>query len=59
MSNRIKLTAVTITANGKKLQFFTGGLYDERTGKTTVSQQLIDLKLNQMNLKRGDTYTIG
>jgi len=59
MKNRFKLTAVTITAQGKKLQFFTTGLYNEETGKTTVSSELINKKLNQLNLKRGDTYTIG
>jgi hypothetical protein len=58
---RLKLTAVTIKANGRKTQCFVQGLCtDPVNGTTVVPYSVIQQELERLGVnKRGATYSIG
>lgn len=57
---RLKLTAVTITANGRKTQSLVQGLCtDPVNGTTVIPYSVIQQELDRLGVKRGDTYSIG
>lgn len=52
-----KLTAVTITYNGKKLQEFLWLQYDQ--GRAVMGNSQLNGLLDRMKVPRGATYSIG
>ncbi len=53
-----KLTAVTISASGRRRQFFVELEHDSR-GAAILPQRILDKLLSQFGLRRGETYTVG
>ncbi len=53
-----KLTAVTISANGRRRQFFVELEHDSR-GAAILPQHALDKLLSKFGLRRGETYTVG
>lgn len=55
---KTKLTAVTISSNGRKKQFFVR-LRQKATGGAELPQHMLNKMLDSMNIQRGQTYTVG
>jgi hypothetical protein len=53
-----KLTAVTLTATGRFKVFFVHLRYDEK-GAARIPDPMLQRMLRQLNVARGETYTIG
>jgi len=53
----VKLTAVTITYEGKKCQEFI--LCRHEAGRAILSQERLNKMLDKMKVPRGGTYTVG
>ena len=55
-----KLTALTVSVGGRKIQLFVKGTQVTPNGKTVVSQKDIDFCLRALGCtERGQTYTVG
>lgn len=53
-----KLTAVTIYAHGRRHQFF-AKLFHNQKGEAILPMAILDKELCRMQVRRGDTYSIG
>ena len=58
LAGKMKLTAVTIGARGRKQQFF-AMLEHNAAGEAILPMHVLDKFLDEANVRRGDTYTVG
>lgn len=53
-----KLTAVNIYSNGRRNTFYAHLFHNER-GEAILPVAILDRELRRLNVRRGDTYSIG